>query len=280
MASFNTLISPQQLFSIINDPNLVILDASIAPIGNMVIPDKQWPTVAIAHAKRFDIDNEFSDQSSPYPHTMLSTEVFTKRVQAMGICQHSKVVVYDNMGIYSSARAWWMLKSSGLAQVAILDGGLPNWVDHHLPVNAASNNNVKRGDFIAQPLGDAFCSTQDLQSMIESQNAIVIDARSAERFYGQVPEPREGLRSGHMPHAKNMPFTTLLSEGKMRPLDELNMLFSHYAQKHQKIVFTCGSGVTACVLAFAASLVGYKNLSIYDGSWAEWGANAALPAVN
>ncbi|RFU42569.1 sulfurtransferase [Actinomadura logoneensis] len=231
----------------------------------------------IPGARRFDIDGALSDPASPLPHTMPDAGRFTEEMRALGVNASDTVVVYDAAGVYSSARAWWMLRATGFDRVAVLDGGLPAWIAADGPTEEHGAEPVERGDFTARPRDGWFVDADEVAAALDDPDRVVLDARSAGRFEGTAPEPREGLRGGHMPGSVSLPFTGLQDEGRMLPPDELREHFERAAGGRKRLVVSCGSGVTACVLALGAELAGYRDIAVYDGSWSEWGLPSGRP---
>lgn len=275
MMNFQQLISSEDLHAILGSKDLVILDASIPPIGNMAAPQFSWPEYIIPNARRFDLNKDFSDPLSKLPHTMPSIEHFERSAKALGINQQSQIVVYDDLGLFSAARAWYMFKAMGHKKVAVLDGGLPFWIKLKKPIEELLISNITKnyfdGDFIANPQANFFCDWQEVVAQTRSQDNLILDARGSRRFQGLDAEPRAGVRSGHMPNAKNLPYSDLLNQGLFKSSDELKKIFTKVNREEKAMIMTCGSGVTACVLALAADLVGSKAVRVYDGSWSEWG---------
>ena len=275
---FSTLIHPVELAEILESEHLLIFDASIPPVGAMNVPDACWPIVSIPDAQFFDIEGDFSDNSGQFPHTLPTVEQFEKNARALGVNQNSQVVVYDHYGIFSSARAWWLFKAMGHHNVAVLDGGLPAWLAKKLPTvkgdEAPSN---LAGNFKAQYNESYFCDYHYVLDNIENAQSKCLDARANNRFLAQAPEPRVGVRSGHIPNSQNLPFTTLQHQGALLPAEQLKQKFSQLALPSEQLVMSCGSGITACILALAAEIAGYNDIRVYDGSWSEWGSLNELP---
>ncbi|MFF5206981.1 sulfurtransferase [Streptosporangium sp. NPDC000396] len=265
------LVTVDWLAERLGHPDLVVLDASVG--------SHRGEEPRIPGARLFDIDGAMSDQSSPLPHTMPGAERFTQEMRALGVNDDSTVVVYDGAGIYSSARAWWMLRAMGFDRVGVLDGGMPAWVAAGLPRQPSGVEEPSPGDFTARPREGLIVGSDVVTAALPDAAVAVLDARTRERFTGRAEEPRPGLRGGHMPGAMNLPFGDLQVDGRMRPTGELRALFSDLAGQRERLVFSCGSGVTACVLALGAELAGYRDLSVYDGSWSEWGLPSDLPVV-
>ncbi|MER8090854.1 sulfurtransferase [Streptomyces sp. NPDC058316] len=266
------LVGVDWLASRLGEPGLVVLDASVGAHrgSGRRIPD----------ARPFDIDGALSDHSGPLPHTMPDARRFTEELRSLGVHDTDTVVVYDGAGIYSSPRAWWMLRAMGFDRAAVLDGGLPAWTAAGLPLETARPAPAaERGDFTARPRAGRIVGSDEVVAALADPAAAVFDARSGERYSGVVAEPRPGLRAGHMPGAVNLPFGELQRDGRMRPADELRAVFAALAGDRQRLFFSCGSGVTACVLALGAELAGYREPAVYDGSWSEWGLPSELPVV-
>lgn len=253
-------------------PGVVVLDASVGA--------HRGAGRRIPGARPFDIDGALSDPSAPLPHTMPGAGRFTEEMRCLGVDDADTVVVYDAAGIYSSARAWWMLRAMGFDRAAVLDGGLPAWSAAGLPVEDGEPVRPgRRGDFTARPRPGLIVGSDTVVAALADPGSAVVDARSRERFSGTADEPRPGLRGGHMPGAVNLPFGEVQRDGRMLPAPELRAAFTALAGDRTRLVFSCGSGVTACVLALGAELAGYRELSVYDGSWSEWGRPSGLPVA-
>ncbi|WP_328788756.1 MULTISPECIES: sulfurtransferase [unclassified Streptomyces] len=246
-------------------PGLVLFDASVG--AHRAAPHR------IPGARPFDLDGPLSDHTAPAPHTMPGAPEFTEAMRALGVEDSDTVVVYDGAGVYSSARAWWMLRAMGFDRAAVLDGGLPAWTAAGLPTSATGPAyQGPRGSFTARPRAGLLVDGATVARALSDPAAVVLDARTRERFAGTAPEPRPGLRAGHMPGAVNLPFAELQDpSGLMRPVGELRAVFRALTGDRDRLHLSCGSGVTACVLALGADLAGYEEIAVYDGSWSEWG---------
>ncbi|WP_327264414.1 sulfurtransferase [Streptomyces sp. NBC_01232] len=267
------LVGVDWLAARLGTPALVLLDASVGA--------HRGAGHRIPGARPFDLDGDLSDHTAPAPHTMPGAAQFTEAVRALGIHDSDTVVVYDGAGLYSSARAWWMLRAMGFDRAAVLDGGLPAWTAAGLPTSATGPAyDGPRGSFTARPRAGLLADSATVARALTDPDAAVLDARTRGRFAGTAPEPRPGLRGGHMPGALNLPFAELQDPaGLMRPAGELRAAFRALAGERERLYFSCGSGVTACVLALGADLAGYRDLAVYDGSWSEWGMPSDLPVT-
>lgn len=259
------LVGGDWLAERIGMPGLVVFDASV---GAHRDTGRRIPG-----ARPFDLDGALSDHTAAAPHTMPGPAAFAEAMRALGVDDTSTVVAYDGAGIYSSARAWWMLRAMGFDRVAVLDGGLPAWLAAGLPVEERRPGyGGPHGSFTARPRAGLLVDAATVSAALADPAAAVLDARTRERFAGTAPEPRPGLRGGHMPGAVSLPFGELQRpDGLMRPAAELRTAFGAAAGERERLYFSCGSGVTACVLALGADLAGYGELAVYDGSWSEWG---------
>ena len=225
----------------------------------------------------FDLDNEGSDHTTGLPHSMPSSDDLAVYLGNQGITANTPITVYDTRGIYSAPRVWWMLKALGHQNVYILNGGQPAWEKATLPVS--EQQQYGKLTYQATPRPGWFANSSAVLQAINTE-AQLIDARSAPRFKGEVSEPREGVRSGHMPGAFNIPFDTLLKDGYFLSVEQLKAVFDRANVDLRKpIICTCGSGVTACIIAVAAVMCGATQVSVYDGSWSEWGADTQYPVV-
>jgi thiosulfate/3-mercaptopyruvate sulfurtransferase len=273
LISMNPLVTPTWLAGRLHDPGLVILDATLPPVGVTPPVDTRARYVAthIPGAIFFDIE-QLSDRSSPLPHMLPPPAVVSRSFSALGIGDNMAIVIYEQEGVFSAPRAWWMLKTFGAQNVTLLDGGLRAWVEAGLPTESGDVSRAPAA-FHAKLEPNAVKDFSQMQHMIAA-HAQILDARSAGRFSGALPEPRPGIQSGHMPGATSIPFTELADAGRLKPAEELRRLFAAKGVDiNQPITTTCGSGVTAAVIALGLELAGAKQVSLYDGSWAEYAAH-------
>jgi thiosulfate/3-mercaptopyruvate sulfurtransferase len=274
----DSLVSAEWLQLNIDHPQLVVYDASWHMPASGRDGFDEWKNQRIKNARFFDFDQKLCDPDSDLPHMMPSAELFTAEVQKLGLNKNSVVVIYDSLGLFSSPRVWWMLKSMGFEQCAVLDGGLPAWLNAGFVVDHDSESKPgDPGDFVASKVAGDFCDAQAVLAGIDDAGVTILDARPGERFHGEVEEPRAGLRRGHMPGALNLPFPELLDRGLMKTKAELKQIFNRKIPADNRAICSCGSGITACVIAFAAYRIGYEQVSVYDGSWCEWGQPGTLP---
>jgi len=262
------VVPVEWLYEHLDADNLVVLDGTIAKAFDPL-------ALQIPKARFFDIKQKFSDISNPFPSAFPSEKQFQKEAQNLGINNNSTIVVYDDKGIYSSARVWWLFKAFGFTNIAILDGGFPEWQKIDYPTEYMQKFEGVEGDFLANLQDDYMMFFDDIQNASKNETHKIIDARSWARFNCEVPEPREGLRRGTIPNSVNLPFTNLLEDGKLKSKKDIEKAFYMVAEKDEAIAFSCGSGITACVLALGAEISGYQNISVYDGSWTEYGALTA-----
>jgi thiosulfate/3-mercaptopyruvate sulfurtransferase len=268
------LVDADWLYKHFDAPNLIILDASLPKAG---MGEDTLSPLLIEGARYMDLKNRWAAEGARFPNTMLDARSFERVAQEFGIDNSSALVFYDQHGIYSSARGWYMFRAMGHDNVAVLDGGLPAWEQAGYPVMPKKDYKGRTGDFKAHFDSNYFKAHQEVYAELKDFSKQVLDARAEERFQGLVAEPREGLRSGHIPGSKSLPYAQLLQGGKMKDKQILETLFAERADGNQSLVFSCGSGITACVLALGAELTGRTGYSVYDGSWTEWGSLTELP---
>lgn len=269
----SSLISIAELQELLSNPNLVLLDCTIDKVNQKM----EQNTKFIPNSKFFDIEHVFSDESTGLPHTVVSPETFTKHVQGLGINTKSIVVLYDRWGVYSSPRAWWLFKYMGHQHVYVLNGGFPAWEEANLPISNHYSDTIANGNFVASLQAEWFADKSYVLSEINNTSTQIIDARGTARFEGKVAEPRPDVSSGHIPNSSNIPFEEVLSGVYLKQSEELKQVFKTHSVQNGNHIFTCGSGITACILALAAEETELSNIKVYDGSWAEWGADNSLP---
>lgn len=262
----------------LKSPGLVVLDASMA--SGPQSPFEAYREEHIPGALFFDID-ELSDANSNLPNMLPSPEKFASRMRKMGIGDGMKIVVYDTRGMYSAPRAWWMFRVMGHDDVAVLNGGFPKWKAEGLPVESGVPAPRSERHFTARYNAALVRDLQDMLSAVQEGRAQIVDARAAGRFAGRDGEPRPVPRLGHMPGARNLPFSSLLNpDGTMKPSDEIRALFEKAEIDPDKpVITTCGSGITACTLALGLAIIGNEHAPVYDGSWYEWSHAEQAPVV-
>lgn len=259
----------------LDDPGIVIVD------GSWHLPNAGRDAAAefeaghIPGAVHFDID-AIADTSSGLPHMLPDAQAFARMAGALGIASDKTIIVYDEHGLFSAPRVWWTLKVMGASDVRILEGGGPKWRAENRPI-ASGPARPSPATFEAKKDKDAIAGFDAVLAATRSGSQI-LDARPAQRFAGTAPEPRPGLRAGHMPGARNLPFSDLVSEGRLKSPRELETIIGNAGiDPAQPIITSCGSGVTAAVLALALDVIGASKVVLYDGSWAEWGAREDAP---
>lgn len=270
----NPLVSAEWLYEHLDAPNLIVLDASLPKAG--MGEDTLSPSL-IEGARYMDLKNRWAQKDAGFPNTMLDAAGFERVAREFGIDNSSALVFYDQHGIYSSARGWYMFRAMGHDNVAVLDGGLPTWEQAGYPLMPKKDYSGRLGNFKARLDSNYFKDHKAVLAELQDSSRQVLDARAGERFQGLVAEPREGLRSGHIPGSGSLPYSELQVGGKMKDKNALEALFSEASKANQNLVFSCGSGITACVLALGAELTGRSGYSVYDGSWTEWGSLPELP---
>ncbi|MEN4799749.1 3-mercaptopyruvate sulfurtransferase [Pantoea agglomerans] len=261
-----------------NDERLQVLDARLLPPGIEAVRDIQAEYLAghLPDAPYFDIE-ALSDHTSPYPHMLPRAESFAVAMRELGVSSDKHLVVYDEGNLFSAPRAWWMLKTFGVAQVSILAGGLQGWKEAGFAL-ATGEVNLPEGEFEAHADESRVKRLTDVLLISHEGGAQIIDARPANRFNAEVDEPRPGLHRGHIPNSLNVPWNSLVEQGKLKPEAELQTLFADAGVDiTQPVVASCGSGVTAVVVILALTALGARDVTLYDGSWGEWGSRDDLP---
>lgn len=265
-------VSTQWLEDHLDDPDVQIVDGSWYLPTAKRDPRAEYLVSHIPGAVFFDIDR-IADTSSDLPHMLPSPEQFGEMAGALGISSDKAIVVYEEEGLFSAPRVWWTLRVMGARDVKILEGGAGKWraEKRHLQ---SGDGTAKPATFTARLDSKAVAGFEDVGSAL-SQGRQIVDARPAQRFRGAAPEPRPGLKAGHIPGSKNLPFFDLIADGKLRPENELReRITASGIDPEAPVITSCGSGVTAAVLALALDTIGAKDVALYDGSWAEWGSRS------
>ena len=272
-------VTPVWLKERLSAPDIVVLDASWYLPAQGRDAEAEYRAAHIPNAIRFDLD-AMSDETSAYPHMLPRSEVFSSRMRALGVGDGAHVVVYDGLGLFSSPRVWWMLRTFGMRHVSILEGGLPAWVAADYPTEEGEPRQRDRRHFTARLDRGAVADAGDVERALGKGSVQVVDARSGPRFRGEEEEPRPGVRPGHMPGAKNLHYSALQANGRLKDEAALRAVFTEAGvDLDRPIITTCGSGVTAAIIAVALETLGRPPRALFDGSWAEWGSDLARPVA-
>ena len=272
------LVSTEWLAAHLDDPHLRVVDCSFKLPGITPTARADYDNGHIAGAVFFDID-DIAEPGTSLPHMIPSAELFARKIGALGIGDSDRVVVYDGNGLSSAGRAWWMLRLFGHHNVALLDGGLPKWKAEGRPLDTAIPSPAAR-QFTARLDPSVVRSKAAVLDNLATRHEQIVDARAAGRFDGTTAETRPGLRSGHIPGSRSLPYEQMTDPAtrQLRNADQLTALFRDAGiALDRPIVTSCGSGVTACALAFALHLIGHPGAAVYDGSWSEWGLPGDTP---
>lgn len=275
---YDYFVTPQWLFEQQDNADLVILDVS-APMPTQNIDYQAlYLKNHIPHAHFFDLD-EVADKTTSLPHMLPSDALFSETLTQLGISNTTTVILYDQGNLFSAPRGWWTLTTLGCRHVRILAGGLHAWIEAGFATEQGEAIKVPtQSPFIVERDAQRYVNKQQLLDNLETKQKQMIDARSADRFYGRAPEPRPGLRRGHIPGSKNVPWNELVVNGQLKSKAELKQIFEQAdVDLSQPIIVTCGSGMTAAILFLALTVLDCQSIALYDGSWAQWGAESALP---
>lgn len=261
------IVSTEWLHNQLYDPNLIILEVcqakNFAGLSDTILG-------SISGSISVDLKKDFSDPNGSFSNTFPRVDQFESACNRLGIDNNNSIIIVDRLGIYTSPRLCYLFRAMGHDDVAILDGGLPAWIEDGYEVVNELKSPTTKDNYSAELNSQLIKSIDEVSENIQSQESILIDARSADRFHSRVPEPRSEIRSGNIPKSINIPYKSLLDQNRFKSEDEIGVIFANIDIGNKPLIISCGSGVTACVVMLAAELIVDNPKSIYDGSWTEW----------
>lgn len=267
----NNFISQRDAMDLLDRQDISFVDGSWYLPAQNRNQKEEYAFARIPGAIFFDID-VIADIDTKLPHMLPHPDIFTEVVSILGLSNEKTIIVYDGPGLFSAPRVWWTLKTMGATDVRILEGGFDSWKKEGLPIEKGKPQLTKQAVFKTQFTSAKVASINAIEANIKTSEAIVLDARPNARFTGKAPEPREGMRGGHIPGSKSLPVTELVKNGKLIEKNKLEEKFRNLGVgKNTPVITTCGSGVTAAIISLALSEIGHENYKLYDGSWAQWG---------
>lgn len=264
------LVSAEWLKKHLGKSELVLLDSS--PYSTAAGKSARFDDLYIPRSRIFNIKETFSNADSKFPNTFPSVEKFEEESRRLGINKDSEIVVYDNLGLYTSPRVWWMYRVMGHRNVKVLNGGLPEWIRSggETERTPMSDEEYLYGNFKGSYREECLVKYSDVMDNISSDNFILVDARSEGRYQGKEPEPRKHLESGSIPNSINIPYNAVLDDGMYKDIEKLRNIFESKITHQKKLVFSCGSGITACIVMLACHMAYSESYYLYDGSWTEY----------
>lgn len=261
-----SLISAEWLLKHLDNSNIIILDASFKGVNNTQNTSKE---VQIKNAIFFDLKH-FKNHQNPFPNSYPTPDFFQKEIQKLGITNKHHLVIYDEIGIHSAPRVWWLFRLMGHEKVSILNGGLPHWISKNYPTEKKKIQKTKSSNYQVNFQPSLVVDYPFVAKNSIKNKHLLIDARAENRFNGTAPEPRKELPSGKIPHSINIPYQKVVKNGFLQNNNTLKTLFKKALNSKNTVIFSCGSGITACILHFALEQISSQNKAIYDGSWTEW----------
>ena len=270
------IVSVDWLHKNLQKRNIVILDASPQMTATKKV--SQYNHLSLPKSRFFHIKENFTQSQSDFPNTIPTQQQFQIECRKLGINTDSDLIVFDNLGIYSSPRVWWLFKVMGHQDIKVLDGGLPEWIKKGYETVSRDeiSQQYEAGNFVAKMNSELVLTYDDICENRTTQHYQVVDARSSGRFNGSEEEPRKTLQSGKIPESINVPYQSVLDNGKFKTEDELKEIFNELSQSRSELVFSCGSGMTACIIMLASEIAGSKSRYLFDGSWTEYATREGL----